>query len=323
MKRRIKELLFMARDFWSVSTGRDYFHQPQPLGPYFRDSRCYYNDLTGKAFWPGTYLDGVPALYIPAWGGYTTLPVMVLQYGLGCVDRFFLEGDRSYLNSVSRVVGWLLQSLLPNGSLDSRMNERLSCYQFHSSNSCMVQGEALSFSLRVIRNKLVDEPAISELAARVHDIFSSMATPLEKGGTALWEEDKVYLCEYCRLDNYVVLNGWIFAIFGLIDYFDYCKDPQVKGLLDVTLGTLRGALTAYQLRDGWSYYDNKRRISSPFYHELHVSLLDALYRLTNDEEFQTTLKSFRAASTFPNKAWYTVVKIRDRISDKNVYVTQR
>jgi hypothetical protein len=312
----------MARDFWHVSTGRDYFHQPQRLGSYFRDRRCYYNDLTGKALWHGTNLDGLPALYVPAWGRSVTSPVMVLQYGLGCIDRFFVEGDRSYLDKVSRVVRWLLQALLPDGSLENRLHTGPRAYRFYSGNSCMVQGQALSFSLRVIRNQLVGEPAVSALAARVHDMFSIMASPLDKGGTALWENDDVQLCEYCRVDNYVILNGWIFGIFGLFDYVDYCKDDRAKDFLQATLGTLGRTLGAYRLPNGWSYYDNKGRISSPFYHELHISLLDALYRLTNDERYHATLESFGAANTWPKKVRYTAGKVLDRLADKERYVTQ-
>jgi hypothetical protein len=247
---------------------------------------------------------------------------MVLQYGLGCIDRFFLEGDRSYLDKVSRTAGWLLRALLPDGSLENRMDTRQRAYRFHSGNSCMVQGQALSFSLRVIRNQLIEEPAVSDLAARVHDMFSIMASPLDKGGTALWDEDDVHLCEYCRADNYVVLNGWIFGIFGLLDYVDYCKDDRARDFLQATLGTLGRTLGAYRLTNGWSYYDNEGRITSPFYHELHISLLDALYRLTNDERYHATLKSFRAANTWPNKVRYTAVKVMDRMTDKHIYVTQ-
>jgi hypothetical protein len=312
----------MARDFWGVSTGRDYFHKPQPLGAYFRDKRCYYNDMTGKAFWNGTYVDGVPALYFPAWEEFMTLPVMVLQYGLGCMDRFFLEGDPAYLNKVSRVVEWMRRTILPDGSFDSMWNKGHKGVQFHSGNSCMVQGEALSFSLRVIQNQLVAEPALSNLAGRVPDMFSSMARSLDEGGTTLLDGDDLYLCEYCRTDNYVVLNGWIFAIFGLIDYVEYCQNSQANNFLQATLTTLAKMLSTYMLPNGWSYYDNKGRIASPFYHQLHISLLEALYRLTDKKQFYTTLMALRAANTLPNKARYTVVKVMDRITDKHVYATQ-
>ena len=96
----------------------------------------------------------------------------------------------------------------------------------------------------------------------------------------------MFLLEDCRKDHNLVLNGWIFAVFGLIDYLKYREDPQTAAFLKETLSTMVAVLPRYSLPNGWSFYDNDGRVSSPFYHDLHISLMDAMYRLTNENVFR-------------------------------------
>ncbi len=82
-----RDLLSLSGEFYRYLRGTDYFRQPQGLGRYFDDPRCYYNDLRGKADWKGTLVDGVPALCVTATGREIALPVMTLLYGIGSMDR--------------------------------------------------------------------------------------------------------------------------------------------------------------------------------------------------------------------------------------------
>ena len=45
--------------------------------------------------------------------------------------------------------------------------------------------------------------------------------------------------EFCRKDHPIVLNGWIFAVFGLFDYLNFSKSEQVSSFLDGTLATMK------------------------------------------------------------------------------------
>ena len=317
----LHNLIYMARDFWPVLTGRDYFHQPQRLGGYFQDRRCYYNDFTGKTVWKGKYLEGVPALYIPAWEKHITFPIMVLQYGLGSVDKFFIEGDKSYLDNIANVTLWLLRNLNSEDYLDNHFPVLDTGYQYFSSNSAMAQGQALSFLIRVKEHGLFNEQLAEELNIRITSIFSNMIRPLEKQGTALKKDSDVYFCEVCRTDDYVVLNGWIYAIFGLLDYYLCYKDSLAREHLEATLMTLKRELPAYMLPTGWSYYDNKGRVCSPFYQALHIYLFEALHRLKKEYEFDSICMRLRAAYTFGNRMRFTLAKIREKIADSQAYTS--
>jgi hypothetical protein len=312
----LKEIAFLARDFWRVSSGRDYFHGPQRVGAYFRDPRCYYIDFTPKADWHGAFVDEVPAIFVPALGRHLTQGVMVIQYGLGCLDRALLTGDPVALEGVRRVGEWIPRHLLPEGYLPNRYVDINPHEAFHSDNGALTMGEALSFSVRVIENRMLPEASLERLRDALRTMAASMIRPLEAAGTVLRREDDVYLCEFCRKDGYVVLNGWIFAIFGLRDYAQHSGDPEVRSTLEATLRTLLRALPGFLLPNGWTYYDNRRLICSPFYHAAHVELFDALHRLTGAPIVAGILERARAANGRLNRVRYTMVRAAAKLREK-------
>lgn len=290
----------------------------QRLGPHFDDPRCYYNDVRHKADWNGPYVDGVPALNLASTGENVVLPVMVLWYGIGSIDRHFLENDPSRLDAVRAVAEWMILAILPEGHYDVGVYTVDPTHDYYSNNSAMAQGLAISFATRTIRYGLVDKSLQARLREVLDRIVENMLLPVQQQGTALYEGDDLFFLEFCRKDHNVVLNGWIKAIFGLIDYLQFAENARVQTSLDATIDTMKRTLPQYCLRSGWSYYDNMGRISSPFYHEGHVALLDAMYRLTNETEFEKYRKVFAQADHRFNRLWYTLNKIKDKLCDKDV-----
>jgi heparosan-N-sulfate-glucuronate 5-epimerase len=317
---RAQQYAFLAKDFWAVVRGKDYFHRSQPLGAYFSDVRCYYNDLTAKADWTGHLIDDVPAVRIPALGRFITLPVTVVQFGLGSMDRYHLTGAQQDLNQVRSVIRWILNNLKPEGYFDNFTALLNPHERFFSNNHGMVQGETLSLCIRVVENHLVDSETADQLAHAIRAIAQNMVLPIEEGGTLLTVGNHFYLCEFPRTDRYVVLNGWVFGLFGLIDYLRYSGDSALAEYITALLRTFRTCLKDFLLADGWSYYDNHGRVCSPFYHSLHISLLDALHQLTGDQELAVVSNKMRAADTRVRRYWYTSLKVLDRLTDKWLYV---
>lgn len=317
-----RELISLSGEFLRYVRGTDYFRQPQGLGPYFDDPRCYYNDLRGKADWKGTLVDGVPALYVAATGREIALPVMTLLYGIGSMDRYFLEDRPECLDNVRRTAAWLLANLLPEGYFDNHCRMLQPGIEFYSDNSAMAQGLALSFAVRAVQHQLVETATVQPLDSLLEAVAANMLRPMEEQGTALYCGDDLFLMEFCRKDHNVVLNGWIYAIFGLLDYQRFAPREETDAALRKTLATLRAALPSYRLPSGWSYYDRLGRRSSPFYQALHVALLDALHRLTGDPEFAEHAAAFRRADNPWNRARYALVKIKDKMFDKEVHCGQ-
>jgi heparosan-N-sulfate-glucuronate 5-epimerase len=311
--RSIREIRSLATDFWRYITGHDYFRQPQPLGSYFSDARCYYNDVRGKAAWTGPYRNGVPVFPEPD-GRLRVSPCMVMLYGLGSVDRFLLEGDPQRLHGIRAVARWLQGNVSADGFWPDYIKEKVR-HEFYSANSAMNQGLALSFLVRVIRYVDGAGLPIAELTELVRAVAANMLKPAAEGGTTSRRGSHILFLEYCRRDEAVVFNGWVYAVFGLMDYVQFQVDEVARAALEQTLNTMRIRVCDYQLPDGWSRYDDHGRISSPFYHRLHISLLDALSRLTAESVYVDCLRRAKAADTLVNRIRYTVRKIGDKLTD--------
>lgn len=320
--RTVRELAYLARDFTRVLTGTDYFHRLQPIGLFLADERCYYNDLRGKALWSGAYLDSVPAVYWPQLQKIASGPVLVLQYGLASMDCYSTTGDRTFLTNIGNVANWVLKNLSDRNYCPNGLISRDPSGGYISDNSAMSQGELLSFCVRAIHHDLVNPKTATALDARLPGILENMLAPVEEEGTALRKGHELFLCEYCTYDGNVVLNGWIFAIFGLLDYLRWRHHDEVREALRQTLATLVNWLPVFTCDNGWSFYDTNKRVSSPFYHHLHIQLLRALYHLRGREDFEKAAQTFERAYTYRNRVRYTLRKIIDKLGDKEAYTTQ-
>ena len=82
-------------------------------------------------------------------------------------------------------------------------------------------------------------------------------------------------------------------------------------------------LSRYCLPGGWSIYNSEGRISSPFYHDLHIALLDAMFRLTAKDAFRDYAQSFRRANGGLNRCRYTLLKMWDKLTDAHSYTVSK
>ena len=103
------------------------------------------------------------------------------------------------------------------------------------------------------------------------------------------------------------------------DYVAYRADPAVESILEATLHTLFRVLSDYQLPNGWTYYDNKGLICSPFYHMYHIALLEALRRITSEPKIETVLAHCRRAGSPLNRVRYTLVRAAVKLREKGVF----
>lgn len=76
------------------------------------------------------------------------------------------------------------------------------------------------------------------------------------------------------------MNGWIFSIWGIYDFYRYTGDLDAGKVLEVTLNSLEKKLPDFDIKYWSNYnYDDGKRICSPFYHKLHIAQLTVLYDL--------------------------------------------
>ena len=119
-----------------------------------------------------------------------------------------------------------------------------------------------------------------------------MLKSVEEGGTARYKGEDVCLCEYTFKP--LVLNGWIFSLWGLYDYYKFTGDEETHKKLSMTLDSLKKMLQIFD-RGYWSSYEESGKlIASPFYHNLHISQLKVMYKLFGDEIYNEYAKKWES-----------------------------
>lgn len=134
-----------------------------------------------------------------------------------------------------------------------------------------------------------------------------MLRPVTEGGTACWSGDKVVLEEIPTGPSKAILNGWIFAIFGLYDAVLVGEYQKWQAVLKKTCAALAIDLHYYDT-GFWSLYDRADHLASPFYHDLHINLLRVLAELTDQEIFMETAErwdQYRANKLYYARAFVT------------------
>lgn len=313
---RARDLYFQLRDGMSILMGRDYFHRPQPLGRFQTNPACYYNDLRAKAEWPGPRRDGIPLLAVPSLGERIIFPIMALQYGLGSLDRYFADGHGPALPQIQAVRSWLFRELEFRDSFDNWFPIFHPHKEFWSANSAMAQGQALSFLARLVSIPGTSRPYVIELMKRVQ---ANMLQPVEYGGASIYDGSDPLLCETCTRDGNVVLNGWVFALFGIYDFAQVHDTPESHATWLLCESSLRRRLLDYIRSDGWSDYDSTGTPASPFYQELHIALLDALHILTGHTIYGDLTNRLRTGSHARNRFRYTIRKVQQRLASRRIY----
>lgn len=245
----------------------------------------YYNDLTGKIS-PSTLLDneGIP-INIVSSGETVYSLVTIMQYALGCFDLYILEKNENYKTQFLNLAEYILSHQEENGKWDARS----SIGSAKGNSSCMAQGQGCSILLRAYQ--MTADYRYWQAAQKA---ISFMILPSEQGGTALYQEDELSFEKYPPQEGITssVLNGWIFALFGLYDYILYTDSAEHRELMERSSRTLERKLPLYD-RGFWSDYDLTGTISSPAYHSVHISLLSVLAELVDSQTMRNYARRFK------------------------------
>ena len=257
--------------------GKSIEHVNQNIGKVYNKTKLegYYNDLTEKVTKDKSllYCDDLPIVK-QIDGKEIYFPVAIFQYALGCYDLWLLDKDAVYKIQFLPCAEWALQKQDSLGRWDN-----FSHVYPESPYGAMAQGEAVSVLLRAY--KLTGENKFYEAAKRAIDF---MLLDLKEGGTSEYKNGDVFFWEYTNQP--IVLNGWIFSWWGLFDYVLVTQDNgKYKNLLQKSLDTLSKNLYRFRNRY-WSLYDLDHKLASPFYHNLHIAQMQAMYELTGREIFR-------------------------------------
>lgn len=249
--------------------GRSIAHVNQGIGKIYsiHEVKGYYNDLTEKVTkTKNKDKTQLPLLTLPK-KNKVYFSIDIFQYGLGAYDLYLMTNESIYFEAFQNCVNWAIENQSENGAWNT-FSHSTPDFPYSS----MAQGEGISLLVRSYKEKQDDSILI-----KIKKAVDFLMIPIEKNGTTLYNNDNVFFQEFTYKPT--VLNGWIFTLFGLLDYLKVTHDKKVYDVYRQSLDTLENNLFRYDL-GYWSKYDINDMIASPFYHKLHISLLAVLYELT-------------------------------------------
>lgn len=256
-------------------SGKSILHVKQDKGKRysFIEVSGYYNDLTNKILCDKDHTEEIWPFKSLYDGKLIYFSIAIFQYGLAAYDLFLETNDDLYFQKFIKHADWAVENQNSDGAWDTFG------YKFPNHKySAMAQGEGISLLVRAY--KATQRQKYLESALKAYDF---MLTPLEKNGTAKYDKDGIVFYEYTNFP--CVFNGWIFAMFGIIDLFLLTKDSLYKDVLDKSIKSFKLNLVKMDI-GYWSLYRDDGTIASPFYHDLHIALLDVLYEYSNEEIFK-------------------------------------
>jgi len=264
----------------------------------------YYMTFEDKAGYSGPRdKDGVILFEYHAQIGTQYNPVAIAQYGLGNYNLFLDSGDKNFLKEAKIHARWLVENLEKSekGILVWKHHFEWQYKELLPSGwySALSQGSGISLLTRMYK-----ETGDDKYIKAAKDAMSSMFIEMENGGVMHTDKSgNVWLEEYMVYPPTHILNGFIWAIWGVWDYYLVTKDKQVLELFKKCMETLKLNIDNYDTGT-WSLYDLSKQamkmVASPFYHSLHIVQLKATYVLTGDKIFEDYADKFYE---YQNSRW--------------------
>jgi len=232
--------------------------------------------------------DGVILLNYHGDLGLQYNPNAVAQQALGYYDKYLDEPNEEDKEAFFTQANYFLKHgrivqddiLLWEYNFPFEMRNHL----FAPWRSALAQGQALSVLTRA--HQLTTDERWAEAAHRGYRAFHFLACDHE-GGVLDNQDGFTWLEEYIVNPPNHVLNGFIWALWGVRDYAVYFDDEHAHNLWGECLKTLEANLENYDL-GWWTTYDWPQGCdidlpvmpSSFYYQRLHIVQMEAMYNLT-------------------------------------------
>ena len=169
--------------------------------------------------------------------------------------------------------------------------------------SALAQGQGISVLVRAYK-----ESARSTLSRCRAEARSPASTHQSTTGGVAFTDARgdLWFEEYIVSPPTHILNGFIWAAWGIYDYFLATKENSAQELFTRAVKTMLHNLDLYDL-GFWSLYEQSGTrlpmVASPFYHQLHIVQLRIMHRLTGEDAFAQVADRWQGyASNRANRA---------------------
>ncbi len=248
----------------------------------------FYQLFDYKANYPGPFnKDGVILLDYHGLVGVQKYHIAISQYGLACYNQYKRTGKKEWYEKFMAQVKWHENNLLKNDRGIYLWYANFD-WDYHGIQkkpwaSGLAQGNGLSLLTRAYIETR-DEKYL-DLCEKV---FKSIITEIKDGGVMLVEDENYWIEEMLNPPKHI-LNGFMWALMGVYDYYLLTKDNNVKYWFDKFINTLETNLHTFDT-GYWSLYEHAGTkipmLASYFYHSLHIVQLKILYKMTNRRIFE-------------------------------------
>ena len=155
--------------------------------------------------------------------------------------------------------------------------------------SAMAQGQGIVVLIHAY-NMTGDKKYLNS----AHLALNSFYVEVKDGGVTYKNKNGWWYEEYVTGTHVQprVLNGMIYALFGIYEYYEFTGDQDAKFLFDQGIVSLKNNLYKYDTGN-WTYYDAIGGRAPRSYHKIHVSQMLQLYKITKDPFFKEYYEKFQ------------------------------
>ncbi len=223
-------------------------------------------------------------------------PVVVAQQALRQLASFEITNNPIYLERAEKMAAALLtHSTLSRGAmwfpyefdfaLHGEVNETAEAPWY----SGMAQGQALSLFSRLYEVTRKVPYAVNAVA-----VFNSLALVgiSEDPWVSRLVDGFYWIEEYPTPVPDKTLNGYLFSIIGLYDFYQALEDPRSLLYMRAALTTISQALPNFRSEKEISHYCLTHLVQSERYHELHIEQLNYMSDIVDTNEFSDWAKLF-------------------------------
>ena len=240
-------------------------------------------------------------------------PISIGQFALAEYHEYLNNSSDESYDKFMTMANWLLDNQNEDGYWYS--NTDMSKFKLKSPwVSAMAQGRCISVLIRAYGS--TNDSKYLDACTKAIRTFDPYLSP-SKMVTVL-SETEYFFQEYPGEDDSFVLNGAIFALWGIIDFYKVTGDEYALSLFDKGVNGVISKLESYDL-GYWSCYDLYHLKSKPsilntctaHYQNIHIKQMEVMYKLTKRSEFKATYDKWSSKETKINllRAYFNKIKI--------------
>ena len=223
-------------------------------------------------------------------------PVYLASASLHNIYSYNLTQNSEYLIRAERYMHKLIEeSFRINSSIYFSYNFDLNLHGTYQDNlltpwySGMAQGLGLAALVRLYN--ITSNVEYLTASAEVFSTFKRIGLYLDPWTVFIDEKGYYWIEEYpINFPEYAadhVLNGFIFGIYGLYDYYLLTKGSDEKDILLAAITTIYNYISSFRNVGDVSFYCLRHKIKPIGYHSLHQKQLSMLSKITGDPFFQS------------------------------------